>query len=160
MPECRLRVKRRSRGLLKSLPLHPGERTSPFVPGMSEKCHNQTHAPHQTGSLRRNVTLPVPGEVQPACRAPNLGLAPPYFICGNRLAGVCSPQSEPEGAAMKVSFVVLATLLFSTNALAQGAPPKSKDPSVGAKPLVQVKQAAPERLSTRSKLQQRGATSQ
>ena len=44
---------------------------------------------------------------------------------------------------MKVNFVVLATLLFSTNALAQGAPPKSKDPSVGAKPLVQVKQAAP-----------------
>ena len=44
---------------------------------------------------------------------------------------------------MKLKFVVVAILLFSTNALAQGAPPKPKDPTVGAKPLVQVKPAAP-----------------
>ena len=44
---------------------------------------------------------------------------------------------------MKAKFIILAMLVFSTDALAQGAPSKPKGPTVGAKPLLQVKPAAP-----------------
>jgi hypothetical protein len=39
--------------------------------------------------------------------------------------------------------VLAAAMLLSTSAFGQATPPKAKDPTVGTKPLVQVKPAAP-----------------